>query len=249
MHIDRRITNGLAWAGAALIIGVPAADFVVRQFASPGPQAVVVAPTVSEPESIDTAEAEEPVAPALVAAPVQTPAAPATPQQAASGSGDAVDQFVQSGRPLPSYISDGGSAPSATPAPSPQPTATAPAAPSQPAATPPAPAAANPTATPVPAAPQLVTVTMPTPVSQRPASRPAIGPTTAPPVVVQQPALVVEEAGSFVSADDLEDWESGPLSEFLANRARQRSGQGTTGSGEFNPNGFFLDEYYSDFGQ
>ena len=33
MKMDRRLTNGLAWAGALLVIGVPAADYLSGAFA------------------------------------------------------------------------------------------------------------------------------------------------------------------------------------------------------------------------
>ena len=53
------------------------------------------------------------------------------------------------------------------------------------------------------------------------------------PVVPTQPAVGYDDV---VTAEELEDWESGPLSEFLAER-----GQGGIDPG-YDPDGFFLDE-------
>lgn len=269
MQIDRRITNGLAWAGAALVIAIPLADFAVRQFSDDTPRAAVVSdqPVSAEtpaPQPVQTAQAPQPSAPAP--APV-----------ASSGTDDAVDRLIQSGRPLPSYISDGGAAPA--PAPKPAQPAPAPVAtqPQTPAPAAPKPAAQPSAAQPAPAQPaeaqrpRIVTVTMPTPVSQRPQPRPAApvvtnpAPVIAAPQPATQPPLIVDDPGPLFTAEDLEDWESGPLDEFLANRARSGGRNATVYPDDYDPNGFFLDqgpnpayrqrapvitdEYYFPFGQ
>ncbi len=238
----RRITNGLAWAGAALIVAIPAADLIARQF-SPGaePQVAVVqdAPVSAAPE-LPTPATDRP------APTTTTPAQTATNTASTGTSGDAVDSFIESGRPLPSYISNGGGTP-ATPATNPAPAAT----PSPASTTPPVQTAAVPpqqtqTTTPAPAAtrpvitaPRAVTG-FPTPVSERP--RIATAPVPVPAPVVTQPAappLIINQPGPVVTADDLNDWESGPLSEFLANRGGQQAAQP---QGDYNPNGFWLDQ-------
>ncbi len=268
MQIDRRITNGLAWAGAALVIGIPVLDFAMRQVSPETPRAVVVAPEVAEeaaaPAVSSTAEPSAPSQAATPSAQTET-VAPTQPQQTASASGDAVDRFIETGRPLPSYISGSEPAPTpaatapVTPAPAPAPVAT----PTPAAETPARPVIQTPVQT-EPSAPPAVAVTMPTPVSQRPPSRPAIGPTLSPPPAAVpalqpqqplqpqspqpvQPQLVLDDGGPLITAEDLEDWESGPLSEFLANRANQRGQQVPVT--EYEPEGFFLDDYYSGFGQ
>ncbi|MEQ8599390.1 MAG: hypothetical protein RLP98_05640 [Devosia sp.] len=213
MQIDRRITNGLAWAGAVLIVAIPAADAALRQFGpTDTPQIAVVeeqpAPaTAVEPEPVET--------PAPTPEPDPVATATASPQTAGS---DAVDSFLQSGRDLPSYISDGSPT---------QRTETA-------ALTPADESVAEPAATPEPepvAALPTKAVTFPTPVSQRPAPVPRSAVITQPPLVIDQPDIVV-------TAEDLEDWESGPLSEFLA---RQQAGPAPV-SPDYDPDGFFLDE-------
>lgn len=225
MKIDRRITNGLAWAGVAVVIGVPLADVITGQLmgdkAASAPQIAVIEP------------ANAPVAPAA----------------AGNASGGAVDTFVQSGRKLPSYITGGDAAPqqAAKPATAPAPTASvapAPAATTQPNT---APTITNTTPSPVDVAalPPAKVAPVPRPLSMRPKTpvavvAPSQQPLIIPPPgqnlgVVQPPALV--QPPVTVTATDLEDWESGPLSDFLA--SRQRQGQPSASDGS---NGFFLDQ-------
>lgn len=271
MPIDRRITNGLAWAGAVLVVAVPAADFAMKQFRPATPQVAVV-DTQIEPEvedavetSLPTPASERPAQVAVAEQPaVVTPAAPkpeAKPDpvttataRPGTAAGNAVDDFITSGRPLPSYISGGGSGGTASSAPS-QPAPQA--APAKPAAVatvpttlaPTAPASTSTPPTPAPAAapaveqvatlPRTRIVTFPTPVSERPPSvaRPQVA--AQPPLIIdRQPTAPVQEA-PLITARDLEDWESGPLSEFLA---RQQGGGSTRPAPDYDPNGFFLDQ-------
>lgn len=245
MKIDRRITNGLAWAGAVLVVAIPAADFVLRQaegtpntqFASVQEKAASPRPTTERPQ---VAQAES--------TPV-TPSSTAAPARSTSG-GDAVDSFMQSGRELPSYISGG--SPAAAPA-APRPAATTPApvatpAPTttRPVVTTPPPATAAAPVTPPTAAP-IKTVTLPTPVSQRPPSVDrAAAPIAAAPVTLNpraplQSPLIIDQPAAVVTAQDLADWESGPLSDFLANRGGGRQAQPAPVS-DYDENGFFLDQ-------
>jgi hypothetical protein len=247
MPIDRRITNGLAWAGAVLVVAIPAADFVIRQTSpQPQPQVSVVQPqpqsTVPDAQpSPDVAMPVQPVTGSTESEPVsEVDADPIvtaqTRPQPASSSGDPVDSFLQSGRDLPSYISGGSPASATSPVPSARPPAAA--APQQQASVQPtAPAASQPqsNAAPVPPARPQVNVTLPTPVSQRP---PSVPQSQARPVAPapSQPPLVIRESNEIYTAEDLEDWESGPLSEFLANRGQQPA------DNEYDADGFFLDE-------
>ena len=246
MQIDRRITNGLAWAGAVLVVAIPAADFVLRQTMSEAPQVSVVSETTTRSEDVRPA-----TEPSAASAEVKTtdPVVTATAARPAADSSDPVDRLLQSGREMPSYISGGNAASTpvtapkpATPVvakPAPAPASTAPATP---AVATPAPAATPPATAVTPAAPQTAAVqpkpavTLPTPVSQRPPSvaqvRPAPAPVPPAPLVVEEPDML-----GIVTADDLDEWESGPLSEFLAGR-RGASAPQADYSGE----GFFLDE-------
>lgn len=230
MPIDRRITNGLAWTGALLVVAIPLADFVSGQFVTADkPQMAVVTeePAVSTPQA-------GPATPPATAAP-KAEAATGTPDpvatagtRAPASGGDAVDSFLQSGKALPSYISDGGEAPPAAEAkPAKQPAAPAQTVDAQPRDD-------------VAAVPSTGRITgFPTPVSERPtvAVRPPAN--TEPPLVIDRAPPVIG-SGDIVTADDLQDWESGPLSEFLANR-RGSSGDVVLPP-DYDPDGFFLDQ-------
>jgi len=240
MKIDRRITNGLAWAGVLLVVGIPAADLLSAQFsgdkAAPE-QIAVVAPVAPTPVS-STQRPDAPKATAAVA-----------PKPAATQSGNAVDSFVQSGKPLPSYITGGGAA---TPAPAQAAVTPKPAAVT--AATTPVPSQ---TATTQPARTPIVTdpiqtaalppkvAPMPMPLSMRPNPiRVPVATTTPPADIILPPGLgnvAPRPPAGMVDSADLDDWESGPLSEFLAQR-EGRGGSSATVTSDYDPNGFFLDE-------
>lgn len=250
MKIDRRITNGLAWAGVLLVVGVPAADYISGHFMGDrdaAPQVAVIEPAAQAPTNAGQS------APAAAA---QTQvAANTTP---ATG-GTAVDNFVQSGRKLPSYITGGSDTPApAKPAVTPpapaKPVATAPTAP---AATTPArppivttPATPQPAInTPVAAIPPAKIAPVPMPLSMRPRSVATVTQqprTPAEPVII--PPNVAPTYVPDVSAEDLEDWETGPLSEFLARRdggaqrARPQQQVQPRPAEPYYPNGGYLDQ-------
>ena len=245
MNIDRRITNGLAWAGVILVVGVPTADLLSAQFmgspASPeaaqiaviGPVAPVPAPLSQRPAApvVKPAAQVAAVAPAKPATPVAKPtAAPSMP------TADAVDAYLQSGRPMPSYISEGNTPPAPAQVAATTPTrpliTTTPAA--QPAAVDPVEVAAIP---PQKVAPVPMPLSMrPTPVTVALVQDPVVIPPGLTPAAPNAPVAVVRPPAA-VTASDLEDWESGPLAEFLARRQ---------GNAYVDPNydgdGFFLDE-------
>jgi len=246
MNIDRRITNGLAWAGVALIIGVPTADFLSAQFlgdpARGEPARVaVIAPTAPMPAPLSQrpdAPAARPEAAVVPARPATAPTPAAEPvAKPASQAADAVDAFVQSGRALPSYIRDA----NAPAAPAPM-AATTPAATRPVISTDPSPAAAAPVdPIEVAAIPPQKVPPVPMPLSMRPAPvsvalagepiviPPGIAPAM-PPAVVGPPVAV--------TARDLQDWETGPLADFLA----QRQGGNAYVDPNYDSDGFFLDE-------
>lgn len=258
MKMDRRLTNGLAWAGALLVIGIPAADYISGAFAGgAGPSIAVVDATPTAPATATPPAAAKPAPAVEKAAEAPKPApVPETTPQAVAGSSDPVDGFLQSGRELPSYITGGG-APAATkptqPTTRPQIATPAPTAPTptQTATTPPA--AQPPMTQPnqqVAALPPKV-APIPMPLSMRPQ------PVTVPLASNQQPLIIdrptvppaalptqQQQQGDFVSSEDLQDWESGPLSEFLARRNQQSSAtyQVQQNQPAYDGNGFWLDE-------
>ncbi|WP_108461167.1 hypothetical protein [Devosia naphthalenivorans] len=239
MQIDRRITNGLAWAGAFLVVGVPTADLLSAQFlgdrAAPTAQIAVVEERPSAPTPAPQAQRPE-------AKPVEVAAvAPAKP---AAQNTDVVENFVQSGRKLPSYISDAPAEKPVAPAAKPAETATvkpevtAPAKPTQTAVAPaPArtpiitePAAATDPVETASISPKVAPVPMP--LSMRP--EPVIVATAnpvAPSVVfpanepVFVPPSVQPAPQAEITAEDLEDWETGPLADFLARRQAPQQAQ------------------------
>ncbi len=250
MQLDRRtITNGLAWAGAALIIAIPAADLIARQFSSE-PQVAVVEDASTRPApDLPTASAERPAPATSNSAATSAPQSVATnPAPANATSDDAVDTYLQSGRELPSYIS-GGSGGASAPAPSTQQPATP--APVQTAAVPaqqaqsvqPSTTQNQQSARPVITPPRAVSG-FPTPVSERPravaAQTPVIQPAVPAPVAEPAaPPLIINSPAPVVTAQDLEDWETGPLSDFLANRNGQRPAPVPS---TYDGNGFWLDQ-------
>jgi hypothetical protein len=270
MQIDRRITNGLAWAGLFIVVAVPVADAVSKQLMGDEPQfavatvaelprnvAPIPAPLSQRPHApvVETA-AVEPAKPAAVKPVVVAPkpAAPAV-ASAATGSNPVVDSFLSSGKKLPSYITDGDDAPQqavATPSPiTPVPAVPKPAAPVQTAAAPSKPVVPAVAAT--PAAPvavdpiEVATLTpahiapVPMPLSMRP--KPVTRPLATAPAaedIVLPPEVIANNDAQPVVVDDLQDWESGPLSDFLAKRQGQqkRSAATVTSNSDF-PDGYY----------
>lgn len=243
MKIDRRITNGLAWAGVFIVVGVPAADLLSAQFlgdpAKAPPQVAVVAPVAPMPAPLS----QRPEAPETEVAEVEdvapVPAAPPA-KPAATKTADAVDTYLQSGRSLPSYVT-GGSDDAVAPA---QVAVTPPAAkpnPVEPAAT--DQAAAPPVRPVIETDPMQVAAIpakvapVPMPLSMRPAPVPAMTAAVPPAgeTIVLPPSVNAPAPPVSVTSADLADWETGPLSEFLAKR---QQGNANAYSGD----GFFLDE-------
>lgn len=257
MKMDRRLSNGLAWAGALLVIGIPAADYLTGTFADT--RAPSVAVVDAEPVEAEVAEAAAVVTPTASKPAVQVAevAKPAPKPQAATNTSDPVDGYLQSGRELPSYITGGDTASvkPAQPAAAQSPAVQAP-KPAETVATTPAPAATTPNSvgtTPAPtqqvAALPAKVAPIPMPLSMRPqpvtvplaADQPLIidGPAGGP--VVRPPP---QQSADFVTSEDLEDWESGPLSEFLARRNQQSSAtyRVQQNPSSYDPDGFWLDQ-------
>ena len=242
MQIDRRITNGLAWAGALLVVGIPAADLLSAQFLGNGPTAQVA---VIEPVApVPAPASQRPAEPVKVAeaAPVK-PVAPAP--AAAANPADPLNSYLQSGKKLPSYITGGAeetapatpAAAAPTTAPVVPAPATAAAEPARPPIAPPAaPAAVATDPVQVASLPPQKVAPVPMPLSMRPASVAVRAPSPSEQVFIP-PSVSRNAPPAAVTADDLQDWESGPLSEFLANRQQQAEAPS-----DYRPGGFYLDE-------
>ena len=257
MQIDRRITNGLAWAGVVLVVGIPLADLVSGQLmgdrSGSKPAQIAMIEPVQQIAPVPVALSQRPPAPvakpAIAAAPAAKPmpVAPVAPTQTAavapavvspSGQGDVVDGFLKSGRKMPAYITDANAAPVA-----PRTTVSAAPAATAPAATSPAWAPAAVAVAPVGTDPMVTAslspakvAPMPMPLSMRPE----------PVLIVDGPVRTraigissgeTPRSSASVTFDDLQDWESGPLSEFLA----RREGGGRVDP-DYDEDGFFLND-------
>ena len=265
MQIDRRVTNGLAWAGVLLVVGIPTADLLSAQFlGDPTPVATpqiavvqriapVPAPLSQRPAAPVEPETQvatvTPAAPVVVAPPAKsavqvaavTPTKPVVTSPTVKPAADtvnAVNAWLDAGKPLPSYITDEPSA----------------AQPTQVAVTPPvrAPIVTTPAGAPIGIDPVQVAsiqqppkiAPMPMPLSMRPTPvaivRPGVN--SVPVTVGPNNDLIVATPGSGprppanIDAQELEDWESGPLTEFLAER------QGSRADVTYDDDGFFLDQ-------
>lgn len=262
MQINRRITNGLAWAGLFVVVAVPVADAVSRQLMGDEPQFAVatVAELPREEAPVPAPLSQRPHAPVVetaAATPVQPPVvkpvvpAPAKPVAAAN---PVVDSFLSSGKKLPSYITGGDAEPAqAVVAPAPiKPTApavikpvvapveTAVVAPAKPAVAPEAPVAIDPVE--VAALAPANVAPMPMPLSMRP--KPVTRPLATAPAneeIVLPPEVVANNNAQPPVVDDLRDWESGPLSEFLARRQAQQQSSATVTSESAFPDGYYDD--------
>ncbi|MGV3490472.1 MAG: hypothetical protein ACO1OG_04035 [Devosia sp.] len=193
MKLDAKVKGGLAWAGLIVILAIPGANVLMgdRAATASTATAAVTTPVAATKPALTLPTAK----PATTVDPVQT---------ASTGEGAAVDKFVQSGKKLPSYISDADEV------------ATAPAVkPTVPAVVPTAPVAAPTQVATVPA----ITPPIPLPRSARPATAVASLPAAQQPLIVEEPAEpfpLSDEA--VVTGDQLEEWDSGSLAEYLESR-------------------------------
>ena len=231
MKLNTKWTGGLAWAGLVIILAVPSAEMLAKtaegERAAPGDSANAV------PESMPAAMVDEEKA--AVAPPIVTPtlsvAAPADPPAPAE---DVVEDYLASGKALPSYISDGAHVPDGTDAEV---------------------AAVGAdgvfiddieTAA-IPDAAQPVVAPQPYPVSKRPTQVAAVD--SAPVLIIDEPTtlppIASREREPFISSEQLEEWDSGSLADYLERRGLLANGGGATpppAESNYDPDGFFLDE-------
>lgn len=203
MKLDSKLKGGLAWAGLVVVLAVPAANILLGQ-------PVESTKVVSTPEADATAD--------LTAAPGPT----ADPVETASVAKDPVKAYLSTGKKLPSYISGADSTANAAPLTLPaakDPTDSAEQAVLQPEDPPiPLPRSARPR-------PKDATV------AAAPSSPPAAPEGEAPLILTDQEVAAVQGgppvppadvgAGTdqaVVEADDLEEWDSGSLADYLARK-------------------------------
>lgn len=261
MKINPKVTGALAWTGLVLVLAVPAVDMLG---AKPDASVHLTSDTAQLGDTATTPVVPRPVTPAPAADRVA-----ALPATEATGN-DAVTDFVKSGRKLPSYISDAPAvAPAATPAPTAvvkppavkpgtvtvnpdgtisRPTQTAVIKPAAPVGVTPVLPAAQ-TANVATIKPDLV-APVPLPASLRPAARPA---GQAPLIIDEQQVAAREPASPIyfpedapvVTGDQLEEWDSGSLAEYLRRKGLIEEGASSAtvqNRNDYDPDGFFLDE-------
>jgi hypothetical protein len=254
MKLNPKVTGGLAWAGLIVILAVPGADMLTKQPA----------------ESANRITTEvDPVRTSVVA---PSPAN-ASERPAAAASNDPVDGFLTSGKKLPSYISDAPAEVAAT-KPAPTLRVIAPPGPSTTAATTaptlkpvvvpgttaPVEVASVNSVQPVAVAPQ------PYPASMRPratpqviVTQPTVATTEDAPLIIDEDlvqrredavAAVLDDEPTptqqprVVTEDELEEWDTGSLAEYLERRGymAEEDAQAMNDEGEFDEDGFFLDD-------
>jgi len=118
MKLNSKVTWGLAWAGLAVVLAVPSADYLTGQFGLKGNSAAVITST-TDPVTTGTTKVPVLQKTAAVTTTVTKTGVKITPAGSKPGapSLDPVDKFAGSGKQLPDYISDGDSTQTATTAP------------------------------------------------------------------------------------------------------------------------------------
>jgi hypothetical protein len=119
MKLNSKVTWGLAWAGLAVVLAVPSADYLTSQFGLKGRSAAVITSTT---DPVTTGASKAPVLERTAAVTTKVTKTgvkiiPAGSPKPALTTNDPVDKFVNSGKSLPDYISDGDSGQTAKAAP------------------------------------------------------------------------------------------------------------------------------------
>lgn len=274
MKINPKVTGALAWTGLVVVLAVPAADMLIGKPDAKANLAADVEPVqTAVPKPVETpvvAAGTKPVVPAIESKPaaVETAAVPADP----------VKEYISSGKKLPSYIS-GNDSPAVEAVATPQAPVAKPGTITvnpdgtiqKPASTTAAARAAAPAA--APAQPEVASIKpelvapIPLPASARPkpqVTTATTGPIQTLPAPVEQPLIIDERSvasnrpvppvdivpdDEVITGDQLEEWDSGSLADYLARRglmsdasqAPARRDFDRVGS-DYDPDGFFLDE-------
>lgn len=227
MKIDSKVKGGLAWAGLFVILAVPSAELLFGKDE---------APTANLAVTSDTAQVQ-PVVPAVTRPelkidPVETAsvAAPATE------TGDAVDTYINKGKKLPAYISDADSAPAvkpAVPVTLGKPVEIAAINPATVTAPMPLPRNARPVAKAPVVAKTPVVASVPAAPSTKPliidetnlADRQADLNQPVEPFPLSDGDQAYSDSDVVVTGDELEEWDSGSLADYLAQRGLLNEGR------------------------
>lgn len=249
MKLDGKLKGGLAWAGLVVILAVPAADIAL----GPRDSARTVTAVPAETATVEKPKLDAPAK------------ATTDPVQTASTGADPVTTYLDKNKKLPSYVSDGGTgatdtaslsggdmATQAGPAPKASDGAASPAI----AAVPPVPLprSARPAA-----APQTDLASLPAPAKPAAATQPqlvltekeeararSVAPFPLSDGDVPRDTASVEDE-PVVRGDELEEWDSGSLAQYLErkgllDRGSNASAEEVSASEDYDPDGFFLDQ-------
>jgi hypothetical protein len=224
MKINPKVTGALAWAGLVLVLAVPSAEMLVGKPAAK-------ANLTSDTDPVQTASIRKVVEPA-------------------AATGDPVQDFARSGRKMPAYISDD-SAREVASVPVRKPgTITV-----KPDGTIEKPATAIPvqtvTVAPIETATIDPTVVAPTPLPATARPRPL--PAGEAPLILDEndvatassyrrPLVDIVPGGQVVTGDELEEWDSGSLADYLERRGLISESSQAEGPGGYDPDGFFLSD-------
>jgi len=118
MKLNSKVTWGLAWAGLAVVLAVPSADYLTGQFGLKGNSAAVITSTTDPVTTGTTTAAQKTAAVTTTVSKTGVKIVPAGSAKPGAPTLDPVDKFTNSGKALPDYISDGDSPQTATTAPS-----------------------------------------------------------------------------------------------------------------------------------
>ena len=244
MKFDSKVKGGLAWAGLVVILAVPSAEMLTGK---PADRAASLTSDLTPVKDLPVKDLSVKTGPVGASDPMET-ASVETATVEAPVLSDPVEAYVEKNKKLPSYISDGGGIETETPATVKQPVGVKPlVAPTEVASI--APAETPPVPLPRSMRPKATVV------ASLPAEEPApiVDETTLP----QREAALTPEVEPFplsdsdqfvnsdqvVTSDELEEWDSGSLADYLAQKGLLSEDTAQAESADnFDPDGFFLDE-------
>jgi hypothetical protein len=217
MKFDSKVKGGLAWAGLFVILAVPSADLLFGKDKGPNANLAITS---------DAAQVK-PVVPAAKPAGKVDPVETASTTVPAAKSADPVDTYLNTGKKLPAYISDANATPAVKPAapaltlPVKQPVEVASVNPVQETPPVPLPRNARPVAkvasvpvTPAPAEQPLIIDE--TDLAQRQANLNATDNQPVEPFPMSDGSDQASAGDTVVTGDQLEEWDSGSLADYLA---------------------------------
>ena len=118
MRLNSKVTWGLAWAGLAVVLAVPSADYLTGQFGAKASTKTALLTSTTDPVKKATTKPVVTKTAAVTTKVTKTGVSivPAGSPKTGAPVLDPVDKLIQSGKPLPDYISSGTTASTKSPA-------------------------------------------------------------------------------------------------------------------------------------